>query len=604
MLTLNVEQNAVVLRGKSGVTLWRGELAVEDEADQHICFWDENGAGQAGQWRLKLVPSSLDGDLFCLSVSILPISGRKLERVFLRLEGGRDAVPPLDSSDTKMLGMRGGTFGEDGVVSLGKDSPAKSSLVTVLSHPDQKYSLLFGLGNISEDFSYFQAEGKSLAAGFHIDRVIQKQETYCLALGAGPGPLDLLNAYGSYLSRFARPVGAPQTGWNSWDYYGAAVSMKSVREEMAAINASPLKGKLKYVVLDMGWEQAWGEWIPNRRFPAKYRTIAKEVEGAGFVPGIWVAPLQAHTFSLLGRHRQDLLIQNPNGGPVIVDQNALLDFTLSDVHDILRGWFCSMREAGFQLFKLDYIYESYLDVMNCYADQTRGKAGVIRKGLEVIRQAVGDDSHIINCGAPVESALGLADSSRVTIDIHTFWGHVKHNASQLASRLWQNGNLWHVDPDFAVIRSARTTNDPFPNYIYNRQPLVEGKSYWMAGPEASHPELLVWLTQVYLSAGNVFLSDSVARLNKKGINTLVKLLPPLEQSARPLDMFMNPIPRFWYAQSANLLGVFNWEDQEAPIVMPTGIDLPSQGVDIWSGERHKISELIIMPPRSAWLLKT
>ncbi|MFC1714448.1 hypothetical protein ACFL6S_12335, partial [Candidatus Poribacteria bacterium] len=320
-------------------------------------------------------------------------------------------------------------------------------------------------------------------------------------------------------------------------------------------------------------------------------------------PGIWVAPLQAHIFSLLGRHQQDLLIKSSPGSPITVDQQALLDFTLTDVQDILRKWFTGMRDAGFRLFKLDYIYKSYLDAMESYSDNTRGKAGFVRKGLEIIRDAVGDDSHILNCGAPVESALGIGDSSRATIDIHTFWGHIKSNASQLSARLWQNGKLWRIDPDFAVIRSSETTDDPLPNYIYSRRPLVEGQSYWMAGPEATYSELLVWLTQIYLSAGNMFLSDSLAQLNRKGFDTLAKLFPPQEESARPLDMFVNSTPRFWYAQSDNLLGVFNWKDQEAPIAIPSGIDLPSQGVDIWTGEEKAVSNSETMPPRSAWLLK-
>ena len=228
-------------------------------------------------------------------------------------------------------------------------------------------------------------------------------------------------SYGD-LSQWSSPAGPVPTWWNSWDYYGGAIALADVRREMAAINASPLRGKLKYLTLDMGWEQAWGEWVPNGRFPQTYRALAEEIEAAGFVPGVWLAPLQAHTYSRLGRHRQDLLVPGADGYPVTVGQHALLDFTLPEVHDILREWFGGLRAAGFRLFKLDYIYADYLAVMNHCADRTRGKAGIIRQGLEVIREAVGPESHILNCGAPVECALGLADSARVTTDIHTFWG--------------------------------------------------------------------------------------------------------------------------------------------------------------------------------------
>ena len=174
----------------------------------------------------------------------------------------------------------------------------------------------------------------------------------------GPDPLALLDDYGNHLARFARPPSGPQTGWNSWDYYAGAVSMADVRREMAAINASPLRGRLRHIVLDMGWEQSWGEWTPNRRFPGRFRTIAREIEAAGFVPGIWVAPLQCHMFSPLGRHRQDLLVPRENGTPVTEGQHAIFDFTLLEVQAILADWFGAMRAAGFRLFKLDYVYKS------------------------------------------------------------------------------------------------------------------------------------------------------------------------------------------------------------------------------------------------------
>jgi hypothetical protein len=57
------------------------------------------------------------------------------------------------------------------------------------------------------------------------------------------------------------------------------------------------------------------------------------------------------------------------------------------------------------------------------------------------------------------------------------------------------------------------------------------------------------------------------------------------------------------SEKRHLLGVFNWSDHEVPIVIPPGIDLPSQGIDVWSGEKHTISESTCITPHSAWLLE-
>jgi hypothetical protein len=426
-----------------------------------------------------------------------------------------------------------------------------------------------------------------------------------LAFGTGDDPIDLLNDYGRHLSQFARRRRPIVTGWNSWDYYGASVSMDDVRSEIAAIKASPLAHELTHVVIDMGWWSDWGEDVPSRRFPASYRAIAEEIEEAGYVPGIWHAPLLASPWSHIGRHRQDLFVQAESGGPVTVGQEAVLDWSNPEVLERVLRLFRSLRRAGFRYFKLDYIYSEAVRQAGARHDDTRGAFAAIRDGLQTIRDAVGDDSYILNCGAARECSVGITDASRISTDIHTFWGHIWHNTREIACHLWENGNLWNVDPDFAVIRSEQTSDDAFRNYIYRRRAWENRDHFWMAGEEASFEELKVWLTVVHLVGGDVFLSDSIARLNRTGIAVLGKLFPTMDRSARPLDLFHNTVPRFWLGQSGRRqrLGVFNWEDEAAPITIPAGLDVPAQGTDVWTGKRVRVSEKTVMPPRSAFLLK-
>ncbi|MFH1571230.1 MAG: hypothetical protein ABIL09_24795 [Gemmatimonadota bacterium] len=604
MLTVESKGAAIVARDLSGRFRWRAALVVEDEARAHPARIGGDGQGQAGPWSLGLETASLPGGLDRLAVRVRPAADRRLRRVYLRIAGGADGVPRLHAPRTRILSFRQGSLGEDGVAALAPGETVESFLAVMVWGGPGREALLFGSGGPAEDFARFRIDGDHLTAGFEPERIPAGEVVHALVFGAGEA-LAVLDAYGKHLAGFARPTAPALTGWNSWDYYGGALSMEDVRREMAAINASPLKGKLGHLVLDMGWEQLWGEWSPNSRFPRKPRKIAAEIEAAGFVPGIWLAPLQAHVYSQLGRYRQDLFVPGESGSPVVVDRHALLDFTLPDVQEHLVRLCGRLREAGFRLFKIDYIYQSYLDRMGQHSDRSRGKAGFVRCGLEAIRQAIGGDAHLLNCGGPVESALGLADSSRVTVDIHTFWGHVKFNARQLSARLWQNGRLWRIDPDFAIIRSRATTRDPYPNPVYHRRPLVEGQGHWMAGPEAAFEELRVWLTQVYLAAGNTFVSDSIARLNRRGLAALGRVLPPLPESARPLDLFQSSIPRFWLArgQRRHLLGVFNWEDREEELGAPPGVDLPDRGVDVWTGDKVRLRESLLLAPRSALLLR-
>jgi hypothetical protein len=603
MLSIDAGTSRIALQTPEKRCLWQARLLLEDGEGVHEATFAGDRC-QAGPWTVGVSCSPGDG-LDRLGIEVQPAGERVLKSVLLELQGGQDGVPDLASVHTKALVFSPRALDPDGVVSLGPGVALRSRLALLLGKTVRTPALLWGLGSPAEDLAIFMVGEGRLRAGFEVNRALLGPASFPLLVAADADPLKLLDGYGKALSAFARPRSPAPSGWNTWDYYAGAVTMNDVRRELTALVEAQMSNRVRYIVLDMGWEQAWGEWTPNRRFPATFREIAQEITAAGFIPGIWVSPLQCHQYAPLGRHRQDLLVRGNDGYPALVGQHGLFDFTQDDVVHILRHWFGEMREAGFRLFKLDYVYPEYLDAMAVYADRRRGRAGVVRHGFEAIRQAVGEDSHILNCGGPVEATLGIADSSRATIDIHTFWGHVKHNGRQLSARLWQHGRLWTIDPDFALVRCARTSKDRYRNALYTHRPLVEGQSHWLAGEEASLGELQVWLTQVYLCAGSVFLGDSVARLTPAGVSALAKLFPPLPEAARPLDLFLNPIPRFWLGSDGRrqVLGVFNWSDQSTEVGLPRGIDLPTKGTDVWTGKRIELGLETRMKPRSAWLLR-
>lgn len=608
MLSLNRRLNSIESHeAATGALRWRAELVVEDAGGQHVFAATERThelAGSAGGWHVSLeLRERAPFDI--VEVAVAPRARASLGRVFLRLPGGKGRIPCLSTSRTRMLALPEGPFTEKGVVSLGgRSEPLVSRFLTVLHDERSRTAILAGVAGLADDFSSFRVDGKVLEAGFLVGRPLHRQERYLLAIGVAEEPLELLAGYGALLHPLGRHRSAPVAGWNSWDYYGASVSMDDIRAEMAAIGASPLAKDLTHIVVDMGWWSDWGDNTPNRRFPASFRAIAREIEHAGFVPGIWHAPLLASPWSRTGRHRQDLFVQTPEGGPAMAGEQAVLDWTQPEVLEMLQRLFRSLRRAGFRYFKLDYIYPEAVRQPGRRGDETAGPLAIIRRGLQVIREAIGEDSYLLNCGAPPECAVGLADGSRISTDIHCFWSHIWNNSRTIACRLWEQGRLWNVDPDFALVRSPQTSDDPFPQYIYRRRPWKDRQDFWMAGPEATFDELKVWLTVVHMAGGDMMLSDSIARLNSTGLSALQKLLPRVRESARPLDLFLNPLPRFWWAESNRgaRLAVFNWEDEPCPVVVPRAISIPSHGRDLWTGRRIALSEATLMPARSAYLL--
>ncbi|OGV74154.1 MAG: hypothetical protein A3K19_21000 [Lentisphaerae bacterium RIFOXYB12_FULL_65_16] len=611
MLAFDTATGSLSFQGASGASIWTAVLLLEDGEGAHAfsgAASDGRCVGQAGPWSVTTeLPPATQG-MASLRLRIAPVAGRVLKRAFLQITPGAGQFPPLNSTATRMLVPPAvGGKNDEGLVVLGNDRSASARLVTLLFNTDTGMALLFGTGSMGEDFSFFEATPASFKAGWEPQRELHRDTEFCLVVGHDTDPFRLLDLYATALQPFARPASFPATGWNTWDYYGGAITMADVRRELSALRSCVFGDSLKYAVLDMGWECGWGDWQPNRKFAATLRGVARMIESSGFVPGVWTAPLLCDMFTPLARHRQDLFARTAANHPVVVGGKAVLDFTLPEVQELLAKWFGKMRDAGFRLFKIDYIYTSYIDAMQRLSDPTTGKAEAIRRGLKTIRAAIGEDSHLINCGAPAECAIGIADSARVSTDIHTFWGHVKHNALQVAASIWQNGRIWTIDPDFALIRCDTTSVDPYPNYLYTPRPLTPDGGFWMAGHEASRTELQTWLSIVRLTGGNLFLADSICRLTRKGIDDLKLLFPPLRRSATPLDLFLNPVPRFWYLPPTDgergWLGVFNWDDEAAPLVVPPGLDVPDAGFDVWTGSSVRLSEIPKMAPHSALLMK-
>ena len=493
--------------------------------------------------------------------------------------------------------------GEQGVES------EASNLVAVLGSRGASPCLLFGSAGIGGDPSYFKVEEGKLLAGFDVSRSVEGTFTYGLRFGAGVCQHDLLDAFGESFKGLARKAGPTPTGWNSWDYYGGGISMEEFRGEMKAINASPVKKKLKYFTLDMGWEETWGVWEPNRRFPGTFKAIASEIKKAGFTPGIWTSPLQVGRFTHLARIRQDLFLRHSDGRLVIDERETpighalLLDFSKDEVCDMVSGWYRAMKKGGFELFKIDYIYAGFLNYLKS-TDCKIGKVEFARRILQSCRDGVGKDAHIVNCGAPPEAAIGIADSSRVSSDIHNFWGHVLNSAKQVSIRTWMDMRLWRIDPDFAIVRSAANDASRWLNMPYNPRPLV-GEDFWMAGPEATQEEMIVWLSLVRLTGGSTILSDSISRLNPGAIKLLAKLFPPLSVTGRPVDLFESPIARVWHTPDPNrpTVGFFNWKDVADKVKVPAGLNLPKKGKDFWTGKSVELGASVEVAGRSCLLVE-
>jgi hypothetical protein len=554
-----------------------------------------------------------------IGLQICQISGAVEVLIRLRLDFCRlisfigIELDPLNlTGQDAFLGETPGFLEKSGVVlALTAQSEGReSSLFALLSRPG-RISCLAGIGALHDDPSAFSLVDGRLRAGFRPERVLDAGEyEFKLLLGFDSDPLELARRYGNYLTPLGRTGKAKEmTGWNSWDFYGGAVSMADIEQEISALNKMKCRNHLNYLTIDMGWEEAWGDWRPNRKFPETLKEIADKIRTAGWHPGIWFAPFQVGMFTPLARHRQELFLRDETGALIIVNDEMptgpvlLLDYSLPEVREIVNSLFSNAHEAGFELFKIDYLYERFLAKATSPAVKT-GKAAFARLIFQTIREAIGNEACLVNCGGRKESALGFADTCRVSTDIHNFWGHIRNNARQIAGSFWMHHRLWLNDPDFAITRHSGNCHTRYLNMPYSTHPLSESGDFWMRGSEASMEELKLWLAVVRLNGGPIFLSDSIRDLLPDGRKTLERLFPPLQSQFDPLDLFERRYPGIWLSRDSSrpTLGLFNWEDTPQTLELPSSVNGPLSCREFWSGKKIKLSGEVHLAPRSGLLL--
>jgi alpha-galactosidase len=132
-----------------------------------------------------------------------------------------------------------------------------------------------------------------------------------------------------------------------------------------------------------------------------------------------------------------------------------LDLTHPAAREHLWTALRALRDAGFDYVKLDFLYAGAVP-----GSRHDGSDPVeaYRSGLRLVRDAVGPETYLLGCGAPILPSVGLVDAMRVSPD--TFHAGQQDGSAGLrgapaaAARAWQHGRLWTNDADCLVARPS------------------------------------------------------------------------------------------------------------------------------------------------------
>lgn len=290
-----------------------------------------------------------------------------------------------------------------------------------------------------------------------------------LLLEAGLDYHSQFMAYGDAIRKLhlARVPTQTPIGWWSWTaYYGA------INEGETLANADWQAAHLKslgynFFQVDEGYQYARGEYeTPNvTQYPDGMRAVGHHVTANGLIFGVWTAPFQVTSRSWVYEHHKDWLVHNAKGEPIHTqllwhqksDLIYVLDTTNPGAQAYLRQTYRTLvREWGVRFIKLDFMDSSAIEGFMYRPNTTALEA--LRIGLQIIRDAVGNDVILDKDGSPMLTPVGLVDTGRTSADTaHSFEG-TRMAAAGIAARFYMHRNFFLDDPD-AFNTVAETFSD-------------------------------------------------------------------------------------------------------------------------------------------------
>ena len=417
-----------------------------------------------------------------------------------------------------------------------------------------------------------------------------------------------------------RPQPRPVAGWNSWDYFRWTVTEEAVLRNAEFIAADPVLGRhVKRLIIDDGWQYAYGEWEANPLFPHGMGWLARRLAKLGFEPGLWMAPGIVEPHARIAQWDPDMLACGASGLPCLCfncmeRQGFVLDPTVPKTRRWLHDLFSRHADMGFRYFKLDFL----LPVAGapCYDDPSVPRGQIVKMLLEPARQVLHGRAQIMGCGYDFHAGMDYVDEVRTSSDIHARWDSVRENVGSIAGRWWAQGRWWGNDPDFALARGPQTSDDPDLQrlrpclvYVKPKEPAAPIGDFVLATMNRAEARTL--LSLVVISGGAVNLSDDLTKLNAEGLDLVRRTVAaPRGAAGVPLDLFRTLRPAQWIQRVGEGWRVLlvNWSDEPREIALDlraAGLDA-ERGLDFWTDAAVNLRAGVLarpLPPHACLLVE-
>lgn len=319
-------------------------------------------------------------------------------------------------------------------------------------------------------------------------------------------------------------------GGNDWYCnYGESSYEKIMSHTEKIVECSKGVGIKPYMVIDDGWQICHcqepqfngGPWRGcNYKFKDMER-LARAIEKAGAIPGIWFRPL--FTFEDV----PESSVLKRDGFMVYLDPSD--ENVLSRVAEDVK----SIVDRGYKLIKHDFTtYDifgrwgfecgGFLEGEKIeFFDKTKTTAEIIKKLYETIRKSAGDKAMIIGCNTISHLSAGLFEIQRTGDDTSgREWERTKkYGINTLAFRMAQHNTFYCADADCVGI-----TN------------------------EIDFEKNKMWLDVIAKSGTALFVSiaeDAYTEEVKEAVSKAFKTVCDVKNDSRPRDWMECRVPQKW-----------------------------------------------------------
>jgi len=256
-------------------------------------------------------------------------------------------------------------------------------------------------------------------------------------------------------------------GWCSWYHYFTEITHEELKKNVSILKRLRDEKNIPYqfVQIDDGYQKDIGDWlVTNSKFPEGLAGIIKVIKEAGLVPGIWLAPFSISETSSIFSEHPDWLVKAESGNPKIAYRNwnkniYALDLSNEKVLEWLRDLFKTLKETGFDYFKIDFLFAGAIPGKR---KKDISPIEAYRLGMKTIREAIGD-SFLLGCGAPLLPSLGFVDGMRIGADTAPYWNedtiapfpNAKVALRNVVTRYFMHQKWWNNDPDCLLLRNEK-----------------------------------------------------------------------------------------------------------------------------------------------------